>query len=494
MVIGIKIQRAVSEAIAALIAFTIVTMFLLGVYYIVLSSIPKSLETPRLDIPEIGMYSSIEIVYSGNGEYIVRNLGPYPVSLDLGIAYIGGAPKLVNIAKICGNTLIQPNNRTRILCSSDLDIVAFIARTGSALNIVRIIYPEQQIPIPPPAPYIPTTPLMTWNIVFSLVKYLENPRIRTEGAINTSINMVLNLNTSGTINANLQSVALAIVTSVGTNKYNILIVGSRALGGTTNSISIGGKSYDLSRAGFYRYRIKIINFTGSIQLGNTNAGQGIYPCYIDSDKTCTVTLSGSADRVLIYTNSSSVKWGVVGLEPYYIVGDLDGNGYPEYIFATQDFTVGNNKTVNDRIPSYNVVDHSITPMRIVFRDLTIDSNRYANAIVSLRLFYWDNSQDDISDNDNRVILRVGLYDPSSNSFVYSTSLSYYELCRYRSVKPFSVSYIVKDFLLYVPSKPVGKTYYVAIEIVDPYSVENNRNDADIILGIEYMGVVLGART
>jgi len=489
-----RCSKAVSEAVAALIAFTIVMMFFLGIYYSILTSFPRASDIPRIDVVEIETYSNVEVLRIGSGSYIVKNAGSTPVALDMGVISTGGSVVFVDISKICSGTIVlQPASQTIVTCPTE--IVAFIVRIGTSLNNVAIIYP-QQLNIQPVARYMTMKPLLTWNVSLNIVKYMENPNILGSRAINTSLAMQLYLNSSGTINANLQSVALAIITSVGTNRYNILIVGSRALGGTTNSISVAGSNYDLSRAGFYRYRIKIINFTGSIRLGNTNVGRGIYPCYINQSTTCSLTLSGSADRVLIYTNSSRARWDVVGLEPYYSVGDLDGNGYPEYIFATQDFNVGGSSSVNDRISSYNVnvVDYSVAPLRIVFRDLPIDSNRYANAIVSLRLFYWDNSQDDISDNDNRVILRVGLYDPSSRSFVYSTSLSYYELCRYRSVKPFSVSYIVKDFLLYVPPSPSDKTYYVAIEVVDPYSISGNRNDADIILGIEYIGVVLGAKT
>jgi len=487
-------SKAVSEAVAALIAFTIAMMFFLGVYYSILSLLPRAADIPRIDVAEIETYSNIEVLRIGSGIYIVKNAGSTPVALDMGVVSTGESVVFVDISKICsGAIVIQPASQTIVTCTTE--IIAFIARIGTSLNNVAIIYPHQPN-VQPVARYITMKPLLTWNVSLNIVKYMENQNTLSSRAIDTSLAMQLYLNSSGTINANLQSVALAVITSAGTNRYNILIVGSRALGGTINSISVAGSNYDLSRAGFYRYRIKIINFTGSIQLGNTNAGRGIYPCYIDQDATCTVTLSGSADRILIYTNSSSATWGVVGLDPYYIVGDLDGNGYPEYIFTTQDFTVGSSSTVNDGISSYNinVVDYSVTPLRIVFRDLPIYSNRYANAIVSLRLFYWDNSQDDTIDNDNRVILRVGLYDPSSNSFVYSTSLSYYELCRYRSVKPFSASYIVKDFLLYVPPSPSGKTYYVAIEVVDPYSISGNRNDADIILGIEYIGVVLGVKS
>jgi len=480
-------SRAVSEAIASLIAFTIIIAFFFGIYYMMLTSLPKVPETPKIDIAEINIYGNVKVLYRDRGTYIVRNIGSSPISIDVGVVSSGYSVRLVNISKVCsGSRIIQPGAESIITCPEDL--TAFIARAGSSLNLIRIIYPEIQS-YPPIVRSINMTPLLTWDIVSNIVEYLEDSDILRNSAINTSINMVLYVNTSGTINADLQSVALAIVTSSGSDKYNILITGARALGGTTNSISIGGNRYDLSKAGYYRYRIKIVNFTGTM-----NIGRGVYPCYINSSGTCRITFSGTADRILIYTNSSRIEQGVVGIEPFYIIGDLDGNGYPEYIFTTQDFTVGGSSNVNDRISTYRVVDSSRVPLRIVFRDQAVNNNRYSSIIVSLRFFYWDNSQDDVEENYNRIIMRVGLYDPLSKSFIYSTSLSYYELCRYRSVSPFSVSYIVKDFLIYVPSEPRNRVYYVAVEIVDPYSISGTRNDADIILGVEYIGIVLGVRT
>jgi len=488
---GTVVSRAISEAIASLIAFSIVIMFLLGIYYTMLSSLPKVSEVPKIDIAEMGLYS-IEVIDLDNNRYDLRNPGPIPISIDIGVASDDNGLKLVNIDKVCnGSRAIQPGGNTILICSKK--IVAFIARMGSSLNLIGIIYPERYMPPVPIA--INMTPLLKWNIIFNFTKYLEDPDTIRSSAINTSVNMMLYVNSSKTITADLYGVALAIVASAEQNRYNILIVGAGALG-KPNSVNVDGYTYNLTKAGYYRYRIKIINFTGSI-----NIGRGVYPCYINSSGTCRITFSGTADTILIYTNSSRIERDIVGIEPFYIIGDLDGNGYPEYIFATQDFSWGDSSSVNDRIitrsgstqSSINVVDSSIKPLRIIFRDQAVNSSRYLSAIVSLRFFYWDNSQDDVSDNDNRVILRVGLYDPISRSFVYSTSLSYYELCRYRSVSPFSASYIVKDFLLYVPSEPRNKIYYVAIEIVDPYSVEVKRNDADIILGIEYVGVVLGVR-
>ncbi|MEM1541266.1 MAG: hypothetical protein QXV82_01320 [Ignisphaera sp.] len=130
-------------------------------------------------------------------------------------------------------------------------------------------------------------------------------------------------------------------------------------------------------------------------------------------------------------------------------------------------------------------------MRIVFTGVPIDSNMYSSAILSMRMFFWDSSEDDISDNDNRVIMRVGLYDASTRLFIYSTQLSYYELNRYRNVKPFSISYIAKDFTIHIPK--TGNIYYLAIEFLDPYSREVNRNDTDLIIGLEYIGIALSSR-
>jgi hypothetical protein len=54
-----------------------------------------------------------------------------------------------------------------------------------------------------------------------------------------------------------------------------------------------------------------------------------------------------------------------------------------------------------------------------------------------------------------------------------------------------MSWIVKDFLVFIPD--TGKTYYIAVEIQDPFYMEGTINDADLIIGIEYVGLMLAAR-
>ena len=288
--------------------------------------------------------------------------------------------------------------------------------------------------------------------------------------------------------------------------WNVLAVGYGDYGPKPRStLEVDSQRIDLSKMGSYRFRVKLENFTGTIRVlkdkttGDEEelASPRIVPCYVDRGRQCFVHLNGSAARVVLY-NASRVVGGFLDLYPYYVFGDLDGNGYPELVFVTQDFTTGSSSSVNDRHPTRgtSVTDSFVSPARVVFTlGGPINSTRYAVAVVSVRFFFWDSSEDDVSDNDNRVILRVGIYDRLRGRYVYSVSLSYHELCRYRTVKPMTVSYVVKDFLLYIPPpEEVGPgELYVALEVVDPFGLEGTRNDAELIVGIEYVGLVLGVR-
>jgi hypothetical protein len=330
----------------------------------------------------------------------------------------------------------------------------------------------------------------------SLALYLSDPQILNRNSINTTIPLQLKLNRTGEINitGDISASMVFVGRNPINNKLNVLIIGRGTSG---SSLSIEGQNIDMGRIAAFRYRLRIENFTGTLKIRGSDALPGIYPCYINTDTLCSVNINGRADRVTLYTNTSNIVNSVIGLDPYIFIGDLDNNNSTEIVFATQDFSVGDSSKINDVLTisgkQYLYLDSTVSPIRLVFSQRPIDNKLYRTAVLSLRFFYWDNSVDDISDNDNRIIMRIGIYDIESEMFAYSVYLSYYELCRYRGVKPFTYSYIAKDFVLYVPHPDeVGrKTYYIALELYDPYSNSGNKNDADFIIGLEYIGIFLG---
>ncbi|MEL9940847.1 MAG: hypothetical protein QXH86_07525 [Ignisphaera sp.] len=489
-----RLSRGISEAVAVVIAFAILSVAML--YLLTNLLLVPVAEQKAVELP-LGYSDESLVLFVAGGNLMVKNVGSVPVHIKyiVAINMSSNSKVLLNSLRStqcnfnASNAVINPGGTAAITCASGYAPLAVVTERGRVFSIDPRFYAiaiGRSYGIPMTTVY--------GGIMFTsssgLLKFLglKNKTMMYSGAVNTSIKMDLYLNTSGNINANLNAALILIGLNPANNKLNMLIIGSGSLG-SGQQITVNSGSVDLSKVAMYRYRLKIENFSGTI---SPNLGPGIYPCYINFSRGCQLTINGRADRIVLYTNSSKITGGIVGLDPYIFVGDLNKNGNVEVVFVTQDFSTGNSNSVNDVLTvsgrRQTYVDATVKPVRLVFSGTPIDSSRYRMAILSLGMFFWDNSEDDVQDNDNRVIMRVGLYDAVNKSFVYSTYLSYYELNRYRNVKPFSISYITKDFMIYVPN--TGRTYYVAVEIADPYNVEGARNDADIILGLEYIGIAL----
>jgi len=492
-------RRGAGEAIAATIAFAVLS---LAIAYIILGAVPRlSIAPSTASGAVLGGVEQLVVIQRemevGSNRTIVievLNAGSAPVRIDAVLVTVGGTPLLVRLGSksICNSTqpgVLVPRSSTIIICSrADYKPVGIVTQGGK----VFVVNPRIEALFEKPTG-IPMKTLyggVTVTSTSSLLRLLYNKTIVYSGAINTTIPMKLLLNKSSEyVNAQLSASLVVVGLNPVNGKLNILIIGNATSG---NSITVGNDAVDLSRAGALRYRLKIENFTGVIQIGSSPAGPGIYPCLINTGKSCRVTISSSepADIIRLYTNTTTLTPQAVGLDPYIFVGDIDGDGNTETIFVTQDFTTGNSGSVNDVNKRFNRValDSSLKPVRLILS--TVNGSQYSAAVLSIRFFYWDNSIDDISDNDNRVIVRAGLLDTATGEVRYSVALSYYELCRYRH-PPFSISYVTKDFMIYIPSE--NKEFQVFIELADPYSNTGNRNDADILIGLSYIGMSLVSR-
>ncbi len=488
------IERGIAEVVGVIIAFAIISLAIIFTITNIYSTIMYS--QPITSISS-GYFGEKLILYPIETSLNVKNIGSvttyvsYIVAIDMDMDKIVIDARRNTLCNTSPSRIVLPGDIIAITCRVGYIPIAVITESGRVFSIDPQLYAS----IVERVNWIPMITLfggMNITTTSELLKYLENRLLVVDGAIKTSTELTLYRNVSGEVNAELTASLIIIGNNPVNNKLNIMIIGR---GTEESSINVAGESIDISRVGLHRYRLKIENFTGIITISGIQPQPGIYPCYIDNGRTCRVELDGQADKVLLYTNTTSRREGIVGLDPYIFIGDLNNNGNTEMVFVTQDFSIGSKTSKNDIISSVDLLDANVVPMRIVFSENGIDSSKYSTAILTIRMFFWDNSEDDISDNDNRVIMRVGLYDDTTKSFVYSTYLSYYELCRYRHVKPFSVSYITKDFIMYIPN--TGRTYYVAIEILDPYYLDAsgnlNRNDADLIIGLEYIGIVLGGR-
>lgn len=506
---GSKLRRGVGGVVGASLA--IVIMISIALYaYANVSRPPTTSPDPLIKVLDEYLNQRVVIGPTSSGYYLL-NTGNSPVEVGYLVLHdvARGAMLLVkaNARQGCSmtQTVIPPGGLSMVECGSGLTLVAALSSEG------RLYVRDPRLTAPYLIPRaLPQRALLTREIVSSVERYVESigtVRINSSIAL-VGLSIVGNPRDGVRLDANA-SLVMALKSSTTADKWNILVVGYGAYGSRSNSVlSVGnGPSVNLSRVGAFRFRVKIENLSiaGDSEInvgGNRVTSPQIFPCMIDSGRQCWVRVRGRADRVTVYVNGTSPSTSV-DLHPFFITGDLDDNGYPEFFFVTQDLGVGNSTRTNDMVrivvgkTTMDVVasDSNTRPVRVVFVNAPINNTRFATAIVSMRLIFWDSSTDDITDNDNRIVLRVGVYDPTRSSYVYSVSLSYYELCRYRTVRPMTISYIVKDFILYVPSPlEIGnEILYVAVDIEDPYNRQGTRNDAEIIVGIEYVGLVLGVR-
>jgi hypothetical protein len=491
-------RRGAGEAIAATIAFAVLS---LAIAYIILGAVPRlSIAPSTASGAVLGGVEQLVVIQRGmevgsNRTIVIEvlNAGSAPVRIDAVLVTVGGTPLLVRLGSksICNSTqpgVLVPRSSTIIICSREGYKPVGVVTQGGRVFVVnpRIeAYFEKPVGIPMKTLYGGVTVTST----SSLLNLLYNKSILYSNAVNTTIPMTLALNRSSVyVSATLQASLVMVGRNPANNKLNILVIGSATSG---NYVS-AGTTVSLSRAGALRYRLKIENFTGTIQIGGIPVGPGIYPCLVSTGSSCAVTISSTApaNSVRLYTNTTARTSQAVGLDPYVFVGDIDGDGNTETVFVTQDFTIGDSNSLNDVNRRFGrpALDSSLVPIRLILG--SVDGSKYSSAVLSIKFFYWDNSADDINDNDNRVIIRAGLLDPATGAVRYSVALSYYELCRYRQL-PFYISYVTKDFLIYIPNE--SKKFSVFIEFVDSYSNTNTRNDADILVGLSYVGISLVSR-
>ncbi|MDW8082891.1 MAG: hypothetical protein RMI56_03725 [Sulfolobales archaeon] len=510
-----RFRKGISGLVGAAIAVAVIMAA--ASYILVYLPRPSTLLIDPL-IEKLDSYINerISIGHLTHGFYIA-NEGSSPVS----IAYLAVYNKLTNRVMLyradagspcsLSKTNLAPGETATIVCSNNEILLSIVTSDGRVfVRDPRLSYPY----LIPRA--VPQKILLSPEVVRGLMQYISEPRgIRIIS--NRSLNLYRLWRSENSIySVNIQAnVSLAIIlrTPETRDRLNIMLIGSGAHGLSPGGsmLRVNGSSIDLTRLGYVRFRVAIENFSGIIRVYDaSNPGRSsevrspsIIGCLVNYGKQCRIDISGFARGVSLYTNSSSVSPSQSTTEAFFISGDLDENSYPELIFVTQDFGTGTSSTVNDRIVvptsrgslTQYALDRFESPIRIIFRDYPINNSKFSIAIVSVKMFFWDSSEDDVLDNDNLVLLRVGIYDMRTGKYLYSVELSYYELCRYRTTKPITFSYVVKDFLLNIPS-PSETGYgelYIAIDILDPYLVSGTRNDAEIIFGLEYVGLVLGVR-
>jgi hypothetical protein len=202
--------------------------------------------------------------------------------------------------------------------------------------------------------------------------------------------------------------------------------------------------------------------------------------------------------VKIYCRDPSITES--SYEPYLMVGDFDGNNVTEMLFITEDIGFGHVNTYNDNRPDYDYTgsrlldDVSTQPFMIKFYNENISNTEVSAVSVIIRFYFHDNAGGDDDECDNRIIFRVGLMDIQTGEIVVSREYGFYELTRYEDTYPPYWQFIIHEAFLPVPDPDVWgeRQYVIVFEFQDPFG-EKILNDGDIVLGLEYVGVIKFAR-
>lgn len=274
-----------------------------------------------------------------------------------------------------------------------------------------------------------------------------------------------------------------------------------------NIIVIDGEFLDLKALCPYGYRLKILGFRGEINLLTYRNGKFIKveekPPYIKLygynpyfGIYYRVYFNGSARDVRIYCRSTVVDEG--SYEPYFIIGDFDNNNNAELLYITEDICFGWAGYYNDDISILRPLldDVSTLTFRIVFKEKPLPNVNYTAVSVVLKYYFHDNEgSDEEGTTFDAPILSIGLYDPELDTILVKRDFTFRELTRYEDTYPYSWSYQITEFLIPIPDPLIvgKKTYYIVLELHDPYGGINKYDDVDLMLGIEFVGVIMYAR-
>ncbi|MFN3267955.1 MAG: hypothetical protein ACK416_01700, partial [Zestosphaera sp.] len=433
----IRLRKGVGEAVAAVFVLLLVSV-LFAFMILNMSQQPQvGIRSVMSDLERM-VGESLQLVLINESAWVVLNVGSYDTSVE-GVVILGGDGSLrilspVNQAEFgygpVSSCVITPSRYLRVGGSANISCVGgslagLITTAGRVITMdpklyVRVVTSES----------INQTILLESSVVEDLMTYLEDASLLLPGsnAIKT-YNLRLRLisrRSDASVDLEINSSYVFVARSPD-GRWNLLITGQDSQA-STRYVEIDGNRYLIGASGYYRrYRIVVYGFEGSVSLGGNLIGSPtIFRC---SSSLCILRLSGRAKLISFYANEEGVTTDTIGFEPYVLTGDIRGSGFMSLIFTTIDSTSsGNRNTHNDRNRYGSLLDYTQTPLRLVFRNFEIDNTKYSLAVLSVKFTFLDNSDVDVDEADNRIIVRLGLYDAQKKVWVYKYDLSYYELC------------------------------------------------------------------
>mgnify|MGYP000639713722 CR=1 FL=1 len=325
---------------------------------------------------------------------------------------------------------------------------------------------------------------------------------------------------------------------VGPPRYNIMITGQTPIDilieGIDNSSVIAyfynssisyHESYDENSYLFHMhswpheitYRIKIIGYVPNDSLELTYRGEtysnnnalGYWWLYSGTETTKEYfKLDGNASEVIIYIDAYDMGYDIeeASYDPYIFSADVDGNGYPEFLFITEDMDFGDRNWYNDVTSDTWADDWSEEKFFMNLTGYVINGRDTAIVQIAIRVYFHDNLGDDTDEVEytDRTIFGIYLVDASNNRVVSSREWNYQELDDLEDTFPPNKNFVMLTATLVVPR---DGTYYLAIGFLDPYSDYRawdkgwsnwkcsnlGMDDGDFIVALEIAGLTFYAR-
>ena len=266
------------------------------------------------------------------------------------------------------------------------------------------------------------------------------------------------------------------------------------------------------------YRIKIIGYVPNSNLeltyrGTTYIGDSALGYWWLYSGTHTSSgefkLDGNASKVIIYLDAEDMGYYSIteaSYDPYLFSADVDGNGYPEFLFVTEDMNCGNIGDSNDAYGKY-ADDWTSDSDQKFFINLTgyvFNGQDVALVQLAIRVYFHDNLGGDTDEVDytDRNIFGIYLIDASNGKVVNSREWIYQELDDLEDTFPPNHNFIMLTATLVMPQ---NGSCYLAIAFQDPYSNSeiddstpwpcsgSGMDDGDFIVALEVAGITVYAR-
>ena len=159
---------------------------------------------------------------------------------------------------------------------------------------------------------------------------------------------------------------------------------------------------------------------------------------------------------------------------------------------------GGSGEYTDYVCTYDLRDYTVYPVYIMLKSIPIPSEKYAEVIVTMRVYYHDSALDDLDDFDSpgEPLLGVYLGKIDNGRLVIVASREF-------TVSDLSVSEITwlpgTNWVTFTVSLPVpltGDTYYLILMFRDPYLRSPwciLRNDIEFTIAVEFVSIIKMAR-